>query len=303
MVQDNVDAVVEGADVDPGDIARIVTKAGLAYFTASGGGTPAELTSPGSFVIGGGTTAHIETMGIYAKQKGYKKVALITLSVSSTEAAWQAAKPVFSALGLNASESEVPIGEPNMTPQVEAALQAKPDALMLVLDPTSGAAAYSAVSSLQSTIPIITASAGLLPNAPAGTIITSLYSPQGQSTTLYETEMAKYAPSVQPFGAQQPFEGWESMLDFLQGIEGMTGPVNAQSIVQRLSTVKNVPVALVPDATYTCSGNLVPGAPRVCNDDEVIVAAGSNGVSSSTYVSTVSPSAELKTLGINVTGG
>jgi branched-chain amino acid transport system substrate-binding protein len=136
MVQDKVVAVVvpftgEGAAEVP-----TVTAAGIPWITLSGASTQ-ELTTSGAFALTGGFPATLGAYALHAKDKGFKKLAML---VSNVPAAIQGAEAlgslVFKNAGVGFKVIPVAPGAADQTPQLQSAVSYGADAIGIVGDVT-----------------------------------------------------------------------------------------------------------------------------------------------------------------------
>jgi len=276
MVEQKVVAVVlpftgQGAAQVP-----IITGAGIPYVTGSGAST-AELTTPGAFALTGGYPAVLAGEAAHAKEMGLKKVVQI---VTDVPAATQGAKAlggiVFKNVGVGYDVVPAPPGTPDLTPQLQAAIDSGADALAMTGDVTFCTSFLKAYKTLGLTVPKY-----LIATCVDPTIIKSLGaelkgsymatpSPpkKDADAALYAAMMKKYAKGKvdpDPSVSTNVAAGVSAVLNFMNAMKGFQGEVTAAAVMNRFKTVKDVPLWRGGGLTYTCDGTAIPLLPNVCS--------------------------------------
>ena len=224
MVQDNVAVVDIGTTGLGGTMVPIITKAGIPYVSATGA-SPAELTTPGTFMWTGGFPSDLAGMATEAHMHGYKKVTAFVIDTPGALAgAQEIGTPAFKADGVTLTIESVPEAVADATPQVTAGVGDSPGAVAIVADASTCTSVLQALSTVDPTLPVYANTSCL--NSSTLTALGSAMNGVkifGRSDTesndpeaeLYRYVMAKYYPSANPSG------------DSVTGYQGMLGLVRA----------------------------------------------------------------------------
>ena len=284
MVQDNVAVVDIGTTGLGGTMVPIITKAGIPYVSATGA-SPAELTTPGTFMWSGGYEATLTGFAKYAAQHGYKKVTAFVVNVPSAIAgAQQLGVPVFKAQGVGLTIEGVPSGVPDATSQVTAGLSGNPAAALIIADEGTCTSVLKALNVVNPSLPamgitscLTTSATQALGNAMNGVKIFGASAPQANDgeAKLYQYVMAKWAPKANPSG--YTVTGYQSMLGLVRATAGLSGAATSASITAAIKAAKDVPLPAAAGLSFSCNGKALPTLPSVCSLGEVVVTV-QNGV-------------------------
>ncbi|HXA32009.1 MAG TPA: ABC transporter substrate-binding protein [Acidimicrobiales bacterium] len=268
FASDGVAAVVIGLGAQTDMMIPPVKKAGIPYF-GTGVNSPLETSTPGLFFLTAGITGDIAAMAGYSKEKGYKKVAILTLQNPQALNTINLLKPKFASRGITVSETIVPQGTPDATPQVTAGLANKPDAVVVIADPTTCQSLFAGLQTagftggkmiidacLSSSMIQAIGSSGI--NGTAVFSGTATYAP-GNESNLYNAVMSKYYPSDSKVGAT--YNGYVSMLGLIRAVNASgTKSVPTPSTIQSaLKSSKNVPEPLGNGKTFGCGVSALAG--------------------------------------------
>ena len=275
-VEKKVDVVVVTSTGQGSSMAGIITKAGIPYVSASGASTE-ELTSPAAFMWTGGFPAALAGWAKYSATKGYKKFTAFVIDVpAATGGAAALGNPAFKAAGVDFKIVAIPPGTPDATPQVSAALKAKPDAVGVVGESTVCTSVLKALGTLGSKAePLIIqpcVSKDVLDavgSATDGAKVTTGFDviSDDPDTLLFHAIMKKYSPSTPTDGYAGV--GYQGMLGLVRAAQGLTGDVSAANLIAAIKSASNVPLPLGHGITFTCSGTALPGLISVCSTSTI----------------------------------
>jgi branched-chain amino acid transport system substrate-binding protein len=273
MIDAKVSAVVE-LNTGQGDaIVPPLVKAGIPYASYQGA-SGSELTSPGSYLWTGGIAATLASEAKFAARNGVKSLALFaTDNAAVVGAVKQMGEPIFGAAGVKFSVVPVPLGTPDVTPQVSAGLKGKPDAVSIVGDATMCGATLKALGTLGSSaakyiIPFCledsaVKNAGEAAYDNSTNFTTADGSSDSDEAKIYRAVMAKYAPGAETVGAA--VTGYQSMLGLVRAAQGLTGDPTPANVNTALKAAKDVPLPVGAGITFTCDGTALHGLTAACS--------------------------------------
>jgi len=275
MVEKKVAAVIwpftgQGASVP------ILTGAKIPIIAVSGSSAE-ELTTPGVFILTGG---YIATLGAYAqdaKDRGYKHFAMVVIDVpAATQAAQALGSQVFKKAGVKFDIITAAPGTPDLSPQLQQAVSSGADAIGVTGDVTfctSFLKAYQTLGLKVAKYILTTCSdqsvVKALPNALEGSIAASA-SDTGDSTDakIYAAMLEKYAKGkdIDPDPAKSSgvAAGVTSVVDFVNGMKGLTGDPTPEAITNQIKTVKGE-IFLSGGLTFDCSSKPIPILANICS--------------------------------------
>jgi branched-chain amino acid transport system substrate-binding protein len=270
-------AVVVAAVDNATPIVTARATAGVPY-AAMTANAPAELTNPDAFAFSGSNNGSFNMVAQNEKKLGGTKVTLVTIGAAGVEASLAATVAPTFVLGNQASavQTTSPLGQPDMTPTIQAATSNGSTSVFLDEDPPTCIAGLNAKGTLAitgvrfcmdgscETKAVVTA---------AGANATNTYfpNPTDPSNTrdpdyaTYHEAMAKYALGVQTLGfSPVGFAVLYDLYRFMKTIPAETA-INAASVKQALRTAQAVPAFLGANTTLTCNGKAVPLQPSLCS--------------------------------------
>jgi branched-chain amino acid transport system substrate-binding protein len=257
FISDGVAAVAVSATALPDDIATPVTQAGIPYTSANGVG--AEQLNESVFVWGSGVLGALGGMAAYARDNGLKSVAVVT----ADELAGQIqpiAQPAFDNAGVELRFVGTPAGTPDITPQIRTALSDDPGALAVIGDETACISFLQAIHDLDVQVPAIviqTCTGQAVIDAVGEDAVNGKIVIGGAATladdpeaVLYRGVMAKYAPDTDPNGFAT--FGYISILSLVRAAEGVTGDVDAATLLTAFARDAEHALPLGSGGTFNC---------------------------------------------------
>jgi branched-chain amino acid transport system substrate-binding protein len=278
MVQDNVSVVDIGTTGLGGTMVPIITKAGIPYVSATGA-SPAELTTPGTFMWTGGFPADLAGMATEAHEHGYKKVTAFVIDTPGALAgAQQIGTPAFKAEGVALTIESVPEAVADATSQVTAGVGDSPGAVAIVADASTCTSILQALSTVAPSTPVYANTSCLnsstltaLGNAMNGVKIFGRSDTESSDTeaALYRYVMATYYPSANPSG--DTVTGYQGMLGLVRAIASLAGTPTSASITAAIKAAKNIPLPAGAGLTFTCNGKAMAGLSSNCSAGDVVL--------------------------------
>lgn len=241
-------------------MAAPLAAAGIPFFSPTGGG--AELLAENGFIFGTGAAGSLGGAAAYAEANGLDSVALVV--VEDVAAQLEAfATPAFEAAGVEFSAIPIPLGTPDMTPQLRTALDSDPDAIAILGDETLCISYLQAFESLApdgiTSMVIPTCLADNVVEAVGGdevlegmTVIGAqdVRSDQPEAE-LYRAVMQTYAPDIDAFGFA-PFGYW-AVLGLVRATEGIEGDIDATTVTEAMERDRDVPAPVGAGTTFNCA--------------------------------------------------
>jgi branched-chain amino acid transport system substrate-binding protein len=278
MVQDNVAVVDIGTTGLGGTMVPIITKAGIPYVSATGA-SPAELTTPGTFMWTGGFPADLDGMAAEAHEHGYKKVTAFVIDTPGALAgAQQLGTPAFKAAGVALTIESVPEAVADATPQVTAGLSGSPGAVAIVADASTCTSVLQALSTVDPSIPVYantsclnTSTLTALGKTMNGVKIfgRSDIESNEPEAQLYRYVMATYYPTANPSG--DAVTGYQGMLGLVRATASIKGTPTPASITAAIKAAKNIPLPAGAGLTFTCNGKAMAGLTSNCSAGDVVL--------------------------------
>ncbi|GAB2857486.1 ABC transporter substrate-binding protein [Nocardioides pacificus] len=279
MVEEDVVGVVVANTANGESMAPVITGAGIAY-TGYNGTSGSELTGKNAFLWTGGVAAVISSFAKTAAAEGVKDFTLFgTDNAAVVGALTQMGEPIFKAAGIGLEIVPIPLGTPDSTPQVSAGLKSEPGAVGIVGDSNMCSSTLKALDTLGSEVPryviqfcvedaaVTAAGEAAYDNAFLFTSADGV-SEDDEEAQIYRAVMAEYAPDLDTAGAA--VTGYQSMLGFIRAAADVKGDVTAKSVIDAISSAKDVPVPVGHGATMTCDGQQFPGLTAICNAGSLV---------------------------------
>jgi branched-chain amino acid transport system substrate-binding protein len=179
-------------------------------------------------------------------------------------------KPLFEGKGLTLDVVTVPVGAPDATPQVTAALQDKPDAIYIVHNTPGCQAILSALVTAGSSVPLQLASPctksetvdAVGPDAYKNAVSLENFVVNGDDdeSKLFEAVMQQYAPST-PTEGPVGF-GYMTMLALVRAVDAAAsfpeGAVTPADVVTAVRAASDLPLPAGGGKTFTCAETQFP---------------------------------------------
>lgn len=257
--------------------APIITGAGIPYVTGSGN-SAAELTAANAFALTGGYPGTLGAFAQHAKDKGFKKLAMVVIDVpSATQAAQQLGGVVFKNAGVDFQVVTAAPGTPDLTPQLQSAVDGGADAVAVTGDVTFCTSFLQAYQTLSLSLPkyVIGPCVDKTVIDSLGSVLAGSYLATNASggksadADLYAGILNTYAADEKidpdPIVSSGVSAGVGAVLNFVRGMKGLTGDVTAATTLAQIKAAKDVPLFLADGQTYTCDGTAIPILKNICS--------------------------------------
>ena len=276
MVEKKVVAVTHPYTGQGAAQVPVVTSAGIPYVTLSGASSD-ELTTAGVFALTGGYPVTLAAFAAHAKEQGTKQFNLIVTDVpAATQGATAIGGIVFKNAGVDYEVTPVTPGTPDITPQLQAAIDGGADALGFTGDVTFCTTFLQAYQTLGLSVPKYVLSTcneksliDSLGSVLAGSFEAVTSGVSGNEPAQYAAMTAKYnegdAIDPDPNLSAGIAAGLSTVIDLLNGTKNIGTDVTAATVLAAIKASTNVPLFLSGGLTFTCDGKAVPILPNVCS--------------------------------------
>lgn len=284
-IAEGVPVVINGTTGQGGTLASGLTAAGIIQFY-SGTIELGALRAANSFVMSNGLAIAFGVEASHAQEKGYERVTQFTIDLPGGRDSAQAiGVPIYEAAGATLEVVAIPPGTPDMTPQVQAALETDPQQVVVVGDPTFCIGTLKALDTLGYdgsilVIPtcvdptVIDAVPGGLKGVVVGTSSTT--KPNDPDIRLKAAVLKKFAPDLDPASSFTQ-QSWISVMGFALAMEGFEGDVSPESVNAAIKAMAPQPLPLGGGLEFQCNGEQVSLAPAICTPGALLVTLGKNG--------------------------
>jgi branched-chain amino acid transport system substrate-binding protein len=282
MVAAKVPAVLAGSAVNSTDqLVKVFAAAKLPFVAAA---IPAQsaLQTPGTFVMANSLYA-FGAPASYAKEKGYKHVALIAYGAPSVLGpAENPGRSFYTNVGAVLDIVNVPVGTADMSAQVQTEEGKKPDLYHVIGDPNFCLSAIKAIKGLgvKTEITIIpncisATNAASIPGGFAGLKTFGTAVLQGQEFEQYKAAM-KLVTDLPPDA--RSVGGWQGVLGFKRAMEASkVTDLTTSSVMTGMQTMPATPFPMGNGKTFQCDGKQTKVAPNICSTFSVIATADKDG--------------------------
>lgn len=153
LVNEGVVAVVEPLTSQGASMVPVLTNAEIPFIGLSGA-SQEELLTKGSYIFSGGLPVLFTAMADHASQQGFEHVSMLVTDGPGVVAGVSAfAKPAFEKKGIQFDAIPVAVGTPDMTPQLQTAVNSGADAIATLGDATFCASFLQGYQTLGLTLP------------------------------------------------------------------------------------------------------------------------------------------------------
>lgn len=285
MIQNKVIGVVNGttSQIDP--IIDVLAAAKLPLVTGIGA-TQKLTTTPGVFSLGNGL-AFFGAPAAYAKQEGYSSGVIVAIDVpSAIGAAQQVGGLTFGNNGVKLGVTGIPAGTADMTPQISAANESKPDFFHLIGDEAFCTSALKAIKTVapKATVTVIdrcigSGSGTAVPGGYEGVRVFANIDPNTDTADgkVFAAALAKYADNVVPNADSA--SGYSAMLAVVRALNAAKiTDYTAAGFLASMESAPPVEFPLGDGIKFQCNGKQVAIAPRICTPDTLVGTADKDGV-------------------------
>ena len=276
MVQAKVPVVVTPVSGQSGTIYDGIKAAGIP-FLQYGSVDQSVLAGPASsvYVLANGIGSALAGPAQVAANAGVKKVGILVTDVPAASGPAKQAAPIFyknATPPVTPDVIVVPVGEADMTPQIQAGIANGDTAFQAFGNPAFCTSALKGLTTvgfkgLVMAIPqcVDQTSAKATNGAYKGVkVLTSTNtSPTNKDYRTYLAVMKKYASGVDTGGVAPG--GYASVLALVAALPNLTGDVTAQTLSAGMAAMPPTPLPLGGGITFQCNGTQVSVAPPICS--------------------------------------
>lgn len=285
MISSGVVAVMYGVSGQGGTIYSSLQAAHIPLFVY-GALDQTTLLSKTAFVITNGLGS-LAAPPYLLQQSGGKRGAIVVINVPAAVGPVDQIGPIFyKNAGATLDTVAVSPGVADMTPQIQAEIDKKPDQVSIIGNDTFCISAIKALRTVGYTKPIVViptcisdAARKALGSELNGVVeITSgSTDPAAHEVALYEAVMAAYAPGTPPYASSVTAGGYAVVLSFARAMTGLTGAITPASVFKTAESMQPQPLPLADGLTFQCNQKQVSFAPAVCSTGFLATTLNSSG--------------------------
>jgi len=235
-----------------------------------------------AFIVNSGGQAAALANGMMMSQNGVKNAAVVYVNVPAVSGGiYPQVEGGLKKAGIAVQPFPVTYPSPDLTPTIQAVQSGKNDAILLIADPTTCAAAFKATQTLALNIPIYSpiecqnkTNSQLVTSLPQKVYLQQTFVPLDSD----DKDAKAYTTAMKKYGGEKDFEsgfavnGFQSIMAVYEGLKAAaaSGEPTTETLKQALGTQKLHQFLLGPDTTFTCDGTLVPQLPALCSLNTLI---------------------------------
>ncbi|MBA4084282.1 ABC transporter substrate-binding protein [Janibacter terrae] len=285
FVREDVVAVVSSSVGEPGPLIKQLNSAKIP-FTANLAANEAALKGDDVFIFGNPLSV-FATPAQFGKEKGATNAALVVIDVPGSAGPAKTLAPLlFGNAGAKTDPVLIAPGTADMTPQIQAALNKKPDIWYVLGDPNFCSSAAKAFQTLNVTENVLMDgrcigedAASALPGIDKMKFVTGFTTdPTDKDHILLRAILDKYADGLESdVYAATAFQGTLSLISGINA--GKPAEVTAESVTKALREAPATNYPLSAGTTFQCDGKQVPKAisPNICSTGGLIASADADG--------------------------
>jgi branched-chain amino acid transport system substrate-binding protein len=284
MLAAKVPVVLQSEPANPAPILKVLAPAKVPYFTWEGADAQL-LTSPDSNVLGNPLIVLAGPIKL-AKDDGVNKVAMIYVDVPAAAQLKVLGNTLFKNAGVGLVTTAVPLGTPDVTPQVQAGISAGAKEFLVIGDDSLCVNSLKALKTLAFTGKVVTntnclasSAAKALPGGFDGLVLATIASPdtKDQDVARYHAVVATYAPGTSLEGTSTP-GGYATVMGFVRAMTGLAaGDVTPTGIAAQLKAMAPQPLPLLSTETFQCNRKVSSLTQAVCSNGGALITLDANG--------------------------
>jgi branched-chain amino acid transport system substrate-binding protein len=297
MLTAKVPAVLAGNPANSAPIIKLLEPAKVPFFvqTAAEAGL---LFSPDSSVMANPAIIMAAPIRV-AKKDNVKKVALVTVDLPAAAQLKVLGEPLFEKAGLELTTTAVPLGTPDVTPQIQAALSDGAKQFLVVGDISLCVNSLKALKTLAFTGKVMSnfdcltdPSAKAIPGGFDGlqVLTTRVTDADEPEVKLLHAIAATYAPGTPTGDEGQAVLGYVTTLGFARALSNLpAGGVTGPGVAAALLAMSAQPVPLLPGQTFQCNRKLSTLTPSACSNGAAIITVDKSGTPTKSEVFDATP--------------
>ena len=297
MLAAKVPVVLGSSPANPAPILKLLEPAGVPFFTQQGADTN-QLYSKDSYLMGNPLVLLAAPIKV-AKDTGVKKVAMVYVDVPAAAQLKVIAVPMYQKAGLDLLSTAVPLGSPDLTPQVQAALSGGAQQFLIVGDTSLCVNTLKALKTLgfngrvASNLNCLTSEAAkAIPGGFTGLDVPGTYINDGKNpdSALLRAIAATYAPGTPTDETGQAVFGFMAVTSFDRAMKDLTAAnATAAGMTAAFATMAPQPMPLLPGQTFQCNRLQAKLTPSVCSNGGAIVTVDASGKTTKSQTFSAAP--------------
>jgi branched-chain amino acid transport system substrate-binding protein len=222
-----------------------------------------------------------------AKDNGVKKVAMVYVDLPAAAQLKTLGEPMFQKAGLRLLSTAVPLGTPDVTPQIQAALSSGAQQFLVVGDISLCVNTLKALKTLGFDGQVMSnfncladASAKAIPGGYDHLLVlgTQVSDPSVPDVATMNAVAATYAPGTPTDNRGQAVLGYVTTLGFARAMKNLKpADVTAAGISAALLSMSPQPIPLLPGQTFRCNRKISAITPASCSNGAAILTIDRSG--------------------------
>ena len=276
FITDKVPIVLYNVSGQAGSLFKPLAAANIPVMAYGSLDQPSLLAKTGSYILTNGLVTAFAGPAKIAQLAGAKRAAEIVTDVPAASTPAKQLDPLlYKNAGVAIDVIPIPVGQADLTPQMQAELAKSPDQFHIIGDVSLCTAALKALKNVGFTKTIVvitqcitaTSSSGI-PGGYAGMklVTANTTDPTDPDNKIYLAAMAKYSPGTGPFVNGVTQGGFAVVLGFARSMSGFTtGDLTSASVESAITTASAQPLPFGGGLTFQCTGTQVAITPAVCS--------------------------------------
>ncbi|SHN18179.1 ABC transporter substrate-binding protein [Cryptosporangium aurantiacum] len=285
FVTEKVSAVTAGTSSQVDPWVKIVNAAGIPV-GINFASTQVVLSTPGVFIWANPVAAY-GTPAAYAKQEKLSSAAIIVIDVPAASGPAKTLGPaLFKNAGATADVVAIAPGTADMTPQIQAAQNKKPEMYFVLGDPTFCGSAIKAIKTLGITQPVLALDRCIGndkgASIPGGftdiKIVTQAVTEPGDAEyKLFQAVLSAYGDGTAV--SSQAISGYQGLLSLVRTVNASgSKDLSPEGVRKAIAAAPATNYPLGGGATLKCDGKALPAvSPNLCSTVGVIADAAQDG--------------------------
>jgi branched-chain amino acid transport system substrate-binding protein len=273
MLAAKVPVVVAGEPASGAAITAVLEPAKVPFFINTG--ADASIVSPDVTTLVNPTVIIAAPIKI-AKDNGVKKVAIMNVAVPAAAQAKIIGDPLFKKAGLQTQWQSIPLGTPDVTPQVQAAISGGAQEFVIIGDTTLCVTTLKALKTLGFTGHVTSnvnclsdKSASAIPGGFDGLVVpsTRVFDASEPDYKLEQAIVAQYAPGTPTDDTGQASLGFVDIMAFQRAMKDLKpADATAAGIAQAFVTMAPQPQPLLSAQNFRCNRQASTLLKSVCSN-------------------------------------
>jgi branched-chain amino acid transport system substrate-binding protein len=279
MLAAKVPVVLQSEPAQPASTLKVLQPAGVTYFNWEGADASV-LTSTDSNVIGNPLVLLAAPIKL-AQGTGVTKVDLVYTDVPAAASLKIIGAPLYKQNGMTLISTAVPLGTPDLTPQIQAALSSGAKGFLIAGDNSLCINTLKALKTLGfsgntvSNMNCLASDAGKsVPGGMNGVYVAGIESPlpSDPDVALYHAIGAKYAPGTPATDDGLASAGYAIVMSFARAMKDLApGDVTSAGVAAAFKAMSPQTMPLLAGQTFQCNRQASTLTPAVCSNGAALV--------------------------------